>query len=120
MVEDPLPILDEGASPKVMPRPGFHNLDWAAEPEATAEGGAEGGRPLLDKRTQLVIPRGRRFQDSGWKFTFWPGCGEASLCIVTSGSSRSSNIDRHREKADDEGALHWQIANGRAGTRSRR
>ena len=120
MVEDPHPNRGEGVSPEVMPRPNFDNLDRAAEPEAMAEGGAEGGRPLLDKRTQLVIPRGRRFQDSGWKFTFWPGCGEASLCIVTSGSSRSSNIDRHREKSDDEGALHWQIANGRAGTRSRR
>lgn len=42
------------------------------------------------------------------------------MCIVTSGSSRSRGIERRREKSDEEVALHWHIANGRAGTRSRR
>jgi hypothetical protein len=75
---------------------------------------------LLDKRTQLVIPIRRPLQEFGWKFTFWPGCGEASLVIVTSGSSRRRGIERDREKFDEERELLWQIANGRAGTRSRR
>lgn len=42
------------------------------------------------------------------------------MCIVTSGSSRSRGDERNREKSDEEMALLWQIANGRAGTRSRR
>ena len=50
MVEDPHPNRGEGVSPEVMPRPNFDNLDRAAEPEAMAEGGAEGGRPLLALR----------------------------------------------------------------------
>ena len=75
---------------------------------------------LLDKRTQLVNPRRKQNQDSGWKFTSWPSCGEASLVIVTSGSSRSRGGERDREKSEGEIANHWQIANGRAGTRSRR
>lgn len=75
---------------------------------------------LLDKRTQLVIPDQPQVQEFGWKFTYWPGCAEASVCIVTSGSSRRRGVERDREKSDDELALHWQIANGRAGTRSRR
>lgn len=96
----------------------FRHRTESTGPESGAT--AEGGRPLVHKRTQLVIHSGRRFQESGWKFSYWPGCGEASVCIVTSGSNRSRGIERHREKSDEEMALHWQIANGRAGTRSRR
>ena len=95
-------------------------LTRAAELQATAPGDAEGARPLLDIRTQLALPQGYRNQNYGWKFTFWPGCGEASVCIVTSGATRYRPGERHREKTDVEMTLNWQIANGRAGTRSRR
>ena len=99
------------------PNPRYERSPIRSQDEREA---AEGGRSSLDKRTQLVIAGRRRLQDSGWKFTFWPGCGEASVCIVTSGSSRSRGVERDREKSEDELSLHWQIANGRAGTRSRR
>lgn len=75
---------------------------------------------LRDKRTQLVKPSRRPIQDSGWKFTIWPSCSEASLVIVTSGSTRSRGSERDRDKSPGEMDYHWQIANGRAGTRSRR
>ena len=81
---------------------------------------AEGGRSLLDLRTQLVNPSRPHLQTSGWKFTYWPGCGEASLVIVTSGPTRSRGSGDRTALCDDAAELHWQIANGRAGTRSRR
>jgi hypothetical protein len=80
----------------------------------------EAGRPSVHKRTQLVDSDQSQFQDFGWKFTFWPECAEASVSIVTSGSNRRRGTERDREKSDDELTLLWQIANGRAGTRSRR
>jgi len=58
-------------------------------------------RSLLDLRTQLVKPDRRLLQTSGWKFSNWPGCAEASVSIVTSGSSRISD-GRNRVKSDDE------------------
>lgn len=81
---------------------------------------AEGGRPLLDLRTQLVKPSRPQIQTTGWKFTLWPGCSEASLVIVTSGSSRFRGAGDRPPLSEEAAALHWQIANGRAGTRSRR
>lgn len=75
---------------------------------------------LLDLRTQLVKPGRGQIQTSGWKFTFWPQCSEASLCIVTSGSTRGGGSGFGRTKSDDEAAFLWAMANGRAGTRSRR
>lgn len=74
---------------------------------------------LVHLRTQLVYPGRPRFQTSGWRFTYWPGCGEASLVIVTSGS-RGSGLGQRPAMSDEAAVLHWQIANGRAGTRSRR
>ena len=59
-------------------------------------------------------------QTYGWKFTSWPGCSEASLVIVTSGSARSRVGRGVREKSDVEAQYLWQIANGRAGTKSQR
>jgi hypothetical protein len=48
------------------------------------------------------------------------GCGEASLVIVTSGSTRSRGIGDQTPLSDEAAQLHWQIANGRAASRSRR
>ena len=82
---------------------------------------AEGARTSLDKRTQLVKPSRRPIQDSGWKFTFWPSCGEASLVIVTSGSSRARGTERDCEKSPSEvsearlisaATLHWRLMGG--------
>ena len=81
---------------------------------------AEGGRSLLDLRTQLVDASGPLIRDSGFKFTNWPGCAEASVCFVMSGSLRPRRGRRQREKSEEDVALLWQVANGRAGTRSRR
>jgi hypothetical protein len=100
-------------SPHLSPTP--HHSGSVERGQATAEG----GRSLLDLRTQLVKPDRRLVQTSGWKFNNWPGCAEASVSIVTSGSSRPSS-GRSRVKSDDEAAELWQIANGRAGSRSRR
>ena len=87
---------------------------------SAAQASGEAGRASVHKRTQLVNSGQSSPQEIGWKFTYWPGCAEASVCIVTSGSSRHRSIERDREKSDDELALYWQIANGRAGSRSRR
>ena len=80
---------------------------------------AEGARTSLDLRTQLVKVKTLSLRRVGWKFNNWPGCAEASVSIVTSGSSRASG-GRIRVKSKDEVAELWQIANGRAGSRSRR
>lgn len=90
-----------------------------AEPQATAERGAEGPRSLLDLRTQLVKSSRLHQQTSGWKFTYWPECGEASLVIVTSGSSGSRRVGEEL-KTDEQAQFLWGLANGRAGSRSRR
>lgn len=98
------------------------NLRSSRQPkvlDSRAQATAEGGRSLLDLRTQLVKPDRRLVQTVGWKFNSWPGCAEASVSIVTSGSSRAS-FGRNRVKNDDEVAELWQMANGRAGSRSRR
>jgi hypothetical protein len=108
------------ASPDVHSRPTGDSLARPAELQATAEGDAEGARPLLDLRTQLVSPSRRPIQTTGWKFTFWPGCSEASLVIVTSGSTRFRGDGDRPPLSEEAAALHWQIANGRAGTKSRR
>jgi hypothetical protein len=42
------------------------------------------------------------------------------VSIVTSGLSRVRHAERDRQKSEEEKNLNWQIANGRAGTRSRR
>jgi hypothetical protein len=97
-----------------------HFSNGIVTPGNDAQASGEAGRASVHKRTQLVVPDPRRPQEFGWKFTFWPDCGEASLVIVASGSSRRRDIERDREKSEDELALYWQIANGRAGTRSRR
>jgi hypothetical protein len=81
---------------------------------------AEGGRSLLDLRTQLVIPSRPQIQTTGWKFTFWTDCSEASLVIVTSHTTRFRGIGDRPPLSEEAAALHWQIANGRAGTKSRR
>jgi hypothetical protein len=108
------------ATPGANSRPAGDLLPRPAEPQATAEGDAAGVRPLLDLRTQLVKSSRPQLQTSGWKFTFWPGCSEASLVIVTSGSTRSRGSGDRPAQSDEAAQLHWQIANGRAGTRSRR
>jgi hypothetical protein len=81
---------------------------------------ARSANSLLDIRTQLVDADGPLVRDSGLKFTNWLGCGEASVCFVMSGSLRSKRPRRESEKSDEDIALLWQIANGRAGSRSRR
>ena len=81
---------------------------------------SEGERSLLDLRTQLVKPKRRPIQDSGWKFTYWPDCGEASLVIVTSGSVGRRSLGDRPEVTEAATLFHWQIANGRAASRSRR
>jgi len=91
----------------------------AGEFSDSDEATAEGGRALVHSRTQLVDPSRPRFQTSGWKFTYWPGCGEASLVIVTSGSTRSRGLGEQTPLSDEAAQLHWQIANGRAASRSR-
>jgi hypothetical protein len=98
----------------------FRSSPLVSGPDRDARGIAEGGRPLLDLRTQLGGPGRASDQTYGWKFTFWPSCGEASLVIVTSGSSRSRRGLEVHEKSVDAAAYLWQLANGRAGTRSRR
>ncbi len=96
--------------------PGRHT-----EPQATAERETEGlALPLLDLRTQLVVPSRAGIQDSGWMFTYWPECSEASLCIVTSGSARRNGSRHGLGKSDEAAAFFWDMANGRAATRSRR
>ena len=74
---------------------------------------------LLDLRTQLVDADGPLIRDSGLKFINWPGCAEASVCYVTPGSMFGVRAGRQREKSEKDMALHWQVANGRAGSRSR-
>ena len=99
------------------------NLHSSRQPkvlESRAQATAEGGRSLLDIRTQLVKPNRRFAQTSGWKFTLWPDCGEASLVIVTSGSNRSRGYGDRPATSDEVAKFHWELANGRAGTRSRR
>ena len=75
---------------------------------------------LLDLRTQLVDADGPLIRESGLKFIYWPGCGEASVCFVTSGSVGLRRAGREREKSEEDMSLLWQVANGRAGSRSRR
>jgi hypothetical protein len=94
--------------------------DIVESPQNVGRVAAEGGRSLVHLRTQLVKPRQRYVQTSGWKFTLWPDCGEASLVIVTSGSNRSGGLGDRPAASDEVAQYHWQIANGRAGTRSRR
>ena len=117
--ESSRPVQGIASSRQVTSHGEFDTLAQTAEAQGTA-GDAGGARPLLDLRTQLATPHGRKLQTFGWKFTLWPGCAEASACIVTSGSTRYRAAERGREKSDDESAVIWQIANGRAATRSRR
>ena len=91
-----------------------------SSPVERDQGTAGGAHPLLDLRTQLVNPSRPQIQTSGWKFTFWPECSEASLVIVTSESTRFRGTADRPPLSEEAAALHWQIANGRAGTRSRR
>jgi len=81
---------------------------------------AEGGRSLLDIRTQLVDSTGPLIRDSGLKFVYWPGCAEATVCYIAPGSRLERQLGRARPKSEEDAALLWQVANGRAGSRSRR
>ena len=100
--------------------PGFQ-LHQPAEPQATAERETEGLAPsLLDLRTQLGATGHGQIQSFGWMFTYWPDCHEASLCVVTSGSRRRSGSRHGLAKSDEAAAFLWEMANGRAATRSLR
>lgn len=107
---------------------------------------AEGGRSLLDQRTQLVIDPTSSGRTRGWRFTYWPGCSEASVVWVepsdrvlnglrkeTSETVESGSRGRKIAGAtfdglggvldlvdDGEGDLNWRVANARARSRSRR
>lgn len=104
-----------------MPTESHHPFSIEVAPcENGAQATGEAGRASVHKRTQLVIRDRSLQQDVGWKLTFWPECAEASVSIVTSGSDRHRSSERQREKSEDELTLYWRIANGRAGSRSRR
>lgn len=117
--EDSAPARSAAPPRRANPRLSGNPLPRPAEPPATAERGPEGPRPLLDLRTQLVDRAGEPEQTSGWKFTYWPECGEASLVVVTSGSTRSPGKSAE-PKTDEQVQFLWDLANGRAGSRSRR
>ena len=115
------PARSATAPREVNSRPYPDALGRPAEPQATAEREAEGlALPLLDLRTQLVATGRDQIQSFGWMFTFWPDCHEASLCIVTSGSTRRNGSRHGLAKSNEAATFLWDMANGRAATRSRR
>jgi hypothetical protein len=116
-----------------------------AAPPAPVKADAEGDRSLLDQSAQLVDDPLRVGRKRGWRFTYWPGCSEASLAWVEPkrepiGSGRNAEgkrvasgysgpVDRplYRPLSEYEieqrrlhAELNWKIANSRARGRSRR
>lgn len=85
-----------------------------------AQAVAEGSGALLDLRTQLVPSIPPSLRRVGWKFSYWPGCSEANLVLLTSSvAGRSDGLGRPVPTLESL-AENWKIANGRAASKSRR
>lgn len=108
------------------------------------EGG--GDEPSLDQSTQLGDSSGASGPASGWTFTNWPECAEASLAWISPGGSlpkpgflgelrnerlaergspehwrEPDHFERARQELEAEReAMTWARANGRAASKSRR
>ena len=100
--------------------PNFFNVGISPSPESDAKTTAEGGRSSLDLRTQLVHAVPSSLRRVGWKFSYWPGCSEANLVLLTSASSRRTDGLERVRPTEEALAENWKIANGRASSKSRR
>ena len=100
--------------------PNLFNVGISPAPKPDTKTTAGGGRSLLDKRTQLVIPVRPSLRRFGWKFSYWPGCSEANLVFVGPRGDHGPGASGRTEQTEEELDLNWKIANGRAASNSRR